>query len=225
MPSTKKKAPRPCALCGETLPWTDQHVFPSSFFPKEDRPELIKVPCCYSCNEEARKDEEYLRGTLVVRLEAFAKSAAAKEVWKPILRSLTRSGGEGFRRTLLKNVRQVRIELDGKIVKTAVYEVDSHRTTAAISRIVKGLYFHHFGEPLEETRFEIRAWDLRAVEGNLEELLELVNRTKNGGLEVRLGQVVEYWMSDGLDEENPSVVWLLRFFDTAEFLGATVERQ
>ena len=56
-----------CYLCGKKASATPEgdltrdHLPPKNLFPQPRPDNLITVPCCYACNNQAHKDDEYLR--------------------------------------------------------------------------------------------------------------------------------------------------------------------
>lgn len=71
-----------CGIRGDETPegnLTRDHLPPLNLFPKTRRSNLIRVPCCYQCNNAAHNDDEYLR---VAVSGQYNSNNIGKEVWK-----------------------------------------------------------------------------------------------------------------------------------------------
>src|SRR5688500_18167485 len=68
-----------CYLCGATENLTRDHIPPKGLFPKPRPSNLYTVPCCYSCNNGAAKEDEYLRVAASSLINANTTGKAAFE--------------------------------------------------------------------------------------------------------------------------------------------------
>jgi len=127
-----------CYWCGaESV--SDDHVPPKSFFPKDRRVDLIKVPACKKHNEEFSKLDEKFR--LFFQMSADNK-IALKEFKNKTLRGLKRKEATGFRKALAKSAAPM--ILNGR--KATSFEVDTDEMNVFSEKILRGLYFHHYKE-------------------------------------------------------------------------------
>ena len=127
-----------CYWCGSESESHD-HVPPKSFFPKNRRVDLIKVPACKKHNEELSKLDEKFR--LYFQMSAESK-IALEEFTNKSLRGLKRKEATGLRKALAKSA--VPMILNGR--KTTAFRVDTVEMNAFSEKILRGLYFHHYRE-------------------------------------------------------------------------------
>jgi hypothetical protein len=138
-----------CAYCDNPADTLD-HVPPKCLFPRH-RPshtKLVAVPCCNSCNQGASVFDEEFRNLMSFRAAA-AGSEEAREIWKgPATRSFQKMPVKF--RTLMRIGRKVERYTPSGLYLGPGTEVmlraKSHHPT--VSRIVRGLHFHHFNERL-----------------------------------------------------------------------------
>ena len=57
-----------CTYCGRHRKLADDHIPPKSLFGKPRPPDLIKIPSCGPCNNQASKDDEYFKTVLVFKV-------------------------------------------------------------------------------------------------------------------------------------------------------------
>jgi hypothetical protein len=126
---------------------TFDHLPPACLFPKPRPNDLVTVPACFNCNNAASKDDEAFR--VFLSLQIGMETPTIHSLWK-----------DGALRTLQHNARlkqrvvdqswQVDLRTPAGIFlgKRRVIRVPVHTHNAVIDRIVRGLYFHHFGEVL-----------------------------------------------------------------------------
>jgi hypothetical protein len=139
-----------CVYCGKNEADTEDHVIPQGLFEQAPPTGYIKVPACYACNNSLSRDEEYF--LVAVLSEATATSATANRV----LDRLSEDHRTGRRRrtglalALLEKVRPVDVHSPGGIYLGTAQglELDIHRVNRVLEKIVRGLYFNHFGKPL-----------------------------------------------------------------------------
>lgn len=216
-----------CTYCGEVALVTRDHIPPESLFPKPRPSNLVTAPSCRKCNNGASMDDEYFRLTLSIR--DSAKRPLSKSVADTALRGLQRDQHARFRGKFLQGVREVDIETpDGVYVgRGGVYDVDLERLGKVVTRIIRGLYHHHYKKPLP-MRCEVDAWcedGLGNADSNtIQELRGWVTHLQqNPAIEVG-GGVFKYWHSPvGCDAQSDEYhsVWLLLFYESTAFFGVT----
>lgn len=175
-------------------------------------------------------DDEYFRLTLSIRHNA--KRPIAKKVADTALRGLARDEHTRFRRNFFQGVREVDIKTsDGRhIGRGGAYNVDLIRLGKVATRIMKGLYFHHYGKPLPAW-CEVDAWcedGLGDVDTNSIQVIQsfVAHLQQNSPIEIG-GGVFKYWHGLANNEgENDgySSVWLLVFYESTAFFGVTTGR-
>jgi len=134
-----------CYMC-DNDGTTVEHVPPQCFFPeKKDLPHgvnlrrnLITVPSCIEHNTKKSKDDEYVRFIVVSHIGN--NLVAANLFLTKILRAIER-------RPALRSVYNAEtkaIVSDG--VKAMAFKVNTSRYNTTMQKIMRGLYFHHYGE-------------------------------------------------------------------------------
>lgn len=133
-----------CAYCArEGCSTTADHVVPRAAFLIQDRGNLPQVPACRKCNNEKSKLEHYALATLLVGSRHVEADRYRREMIRPRLardRRLAREIG------LTKPPQWMRI--NGVLQPMHAVKVDAAKLNTLHAMIVKGLYHHHFGEPL-----------------------------------------------------------------------------
>lgn len=139
--------PKVCAICGYRQATTKDHLPPRSVFPKPLPMNTRTVPACSECNNGANQQDERFRVYLAAATTYFNDDA-------------TRAWKEGAMRTLEKNLRlrrefdsrlkeKVRVEVrPGEFEERIRIEVPVSAYAPVIERIVRGLFYHHFGRAL-----------------------------------------------------------------------------
>jgi hypothetical protein len=138
-----------CTYCGSPNPTTSDHVPPQSLFPSPAPDNLITVPACKSCNNGAAKDDEFFR--LVLVMNEKTKGNAAREAIVPaVKRSLLRFRAQGLASKFWSSTRSMdRFTADGLYVgEGLLFSTDAKRLDRTATRIVQGLFFHEFREPV-----------------------------------------------------------------------------
>lgn len=169
-------------------------------------------------------DDEYFRLTLSIRHSAIRP--IAKKVADTALRGLARDEHTRFRRNFFQGVREVDIKTsDGRhIGRGGAYNVDLIRLGKVATRIMKGLYFHHYGKPLP-------AWcedGLGDVDTNSIQVIQsfVAHLQQNPPIEIG-GGVFKYWhglANNEGDNDAYSSIWLLVFYESTVFFGVTTGR-
>ena len=220
-----------CTYCGEAALVTRDHIPPVSLFPKPRPSNLVTVPSCRKCNSGASMDDEYFRLNLSIRHSA--KRPLSKSVADAALRGLGRDQHARFRKTFFQGVREVDIKtLDGIYIgRSGAYDVDLARLDKVVMRIVRGLYFHHYDNPLP-TWCEVDVWCVdgfgRADPSVIQTLQSWIIRLQQEPPTEIGGGVFKYWhcLADGDGQSDGySSVWLLLFYESTAFFGVTIGRR
>jgi len=138
-----------CYLCGINPANSADHVPPKSLFPKNAQQKGHKLPACNKCNNLLHLDEEYIRD----RFSIAGHNETAREVFQ-----------QGTRRSYLRPYEMLKsvTKLDlinrdtvSMTIKSPAgihignatgIKIDSKRVDKVSVKIVKGLYYHYFGE-------------------------------------------------------------------------------
>lgn len=138
-----------CYLCGKPLqePINRDHVPPQQLYADEVRknhsPNLLTIPVHEACNSGYQLDEDYFVSTLMpFAVDSYSGNAFYSE--------MLRKYKLGKRRNIIQLVKIILCEFEkrparlilppGKIVK----RFDGERLKRVTTKIVRGLYFHHF---------------------------------------------------------------------------------
>lgn len=145
-----------CSICGNESELTKEHIPPKGIFLKPRPKNTITVFSCEKCNQDTKLDDEYFRFWVTAGTQPNSQLA---EVWKD------KVVGSSFRRSpaLLRKIQDDHERLiehhkknplrtyNGEIVPDELlsrcYMVNAERIKRVASKIVRGLYFHHFSKP------------------------------------------------------------------------------
>jgi hypothetical protein len=199
-PASKRK--RWCAICGVREATTRDHVPPKAIFHEPYPNNLITVPACAKCNNEGSKFDAELR--VVIGMHTARDSPSGDLFWsKYALRTLARNNR--LRTQILENGRRVNLKSPAGIALGAAYAVpySVRKHSAAMNRIVRGLYFHHFGQILGK-RVSVRS---RPLNGMPRQFAELLKSLPWG----RLGES-DFFYRFGRASDSPlNSIWVLLF--------------
>jgi hypothetical protein len=134
-----------CAYCGASgSSSTSDHVLARAFFFKEDRSNLPQVPACLTCNNRKSELEHYVSSTLLIGSQHADGDRYRQEMVRPRLDKN------------LKLRSQLRVDHPPQLVKVAglcrfmhAVTINAAKVTELLQLIVRGLYHHHFGKPLD----------------------------------------------------------------------------
>lgn len=175
-------------------------------------------------------DDEYFRLTLSIRHNA--KRPLAEPVADTALRGLGRDQHARLRKSFLRGVREVDIKTPSGIYagRGGAYDVDLARLGKVVIRIMRGLYFHHYGEPLPAW-CAVDSWCVDGFEGADSSVLQtlqnwIIQLQRHPPIEIG-GGVFKYWhclADDDAKSDNFSSVWFLLFYESTAFFGVTIGR-
>jgi hypothetical protein len=188
----------------------------------EPRPHLISVPCCWDCNHNASKDDEYFRLFLTARWDSYYQPEA-RAIWQKVLRSLQKPEAEGFEESFKQSLRPVNLVTgQGLVIPSGIFNVESERIRAEIKRITKGLYYYENKTRLPDgynvmafAGEEIAKFDeefLDSLQKNIFPIIRANSLTSigNGLFTYRFARV----------DLDPTIsVWLMSFYRNAYFLS------
>lgn len=214
-----------CIYCGETDDITKDHIPPKCLFPNPRPNNLITVPSCKKCNSGFSFDDEYFRLVLTIREDTF-ESETVQKMYPSVLRSLGKSNKIGFRKGLLESTfKTEHFSKAGLFLGYKEgYKIDLTRLENVISRVIKGLYFHH-----EKTKLPIECKIGIYITENLmnidpqtlmllnDHILPAISRNKL----YSVGNVFEYKYAKA-DDKLFGSVWLIRFYEKITFLCFTI---
>ena len=158
----KKNAPRTCYMCDRAAT-SKEHIPPKCFFPekgeipvaKEYRKNLITVPSCDLHNLDKSDDDQYLLAVIASHFEN--QEVSQKHFSAKVVRSL-------IRRPSMFSFYQDNFPISVDGLPSIAYAIDRGRFDNSQIKIIRGLYFHEYGDRLDQG-IEIHTTDLIAVSG------------------------------------------------------------
>lgn len=152
--------PEICYLCGRAIDGdrSMDHVPPKQFYSREIRkkhnPDLLRLPTHCSCNHSYQQDEEYF----IHALGPLAlKSYAGGSLFREMTDQYSKDRNVALGRTVFDEFEKRPSGLvlpDGKVLK----RIDPDRVWRVVWKIVRGLYYHEYGEILPEDT--LRSYEL-----------------------------------------------------------------
>ena len=193
-----------CAICGVEKATTVDHIPPKGIFPKPRPANLITVPSCIRCNNTASKDDEAFR--VFLSLHVGIESPQTQALWEKEAFRSTRHNRRLFN-YITQTAKKVVLQTKAGIILGTRMAVrwDSNVHDRTIERIIRGLYFHHFGEILGN-RVTIRVHWLRSL---TEDIFEMSKEWKQGNL----GENAFIYRYDRTEDGPLHSIWLFQFYD------------
>lgn len=138
-----------CCYCGKNLATTKDHIPPKGIFNKPRPSDLITVPACRDCNSGASGFDEQFRTYLGMHV-AWQRGESERLFKEGSLRSVRHN--KRLFQTIVQSLKPVDLLARSGIYigKGSLVLWDSEAHDAVITRIVRGLYFHHYGEILAD---------------------------------------------------------------------------
>ena len=138
--------PKVCAICGYGKATTRDHVPPRGIFPRPLPVRMVTVPACAACNNGSNQADERFRVLLAASTAYFDEEAT--RLWREeAMRTL--HANARLAREFHANTFTAQIEgPDGTIVERPAFRWPVSAYAPVVERIVRGLYYHHFGKAL-----------------------------------------------------------------------------
>lgn len=216
-----------CVYCGEQRPLNTDHIPPQGLWAKPKPTDLIYVPSCDQCNGGSSKDDDYLKTTFAI-LAKGGDHPEAIALRPSIERSFQYPEAKGRRQAFLGSLQPVlAMTSEGALREVGLsYYADVTRIDRVVTRITRGLYWHHYEERLP-TNTEVLTYTAArlerlepAVRLNLHDQLvvPILNREPHS-----LGRgVFRYWRSDAAERRRYATAWIYEFYDDARCLAVTL---
>lgn len=197
-----------CAYCGTPVAGNERdHVVPRCLYPPSGPGpgvQLLTVPVCRPCNSSFQDDEERFRNFIVVG----GRTAGVVDglFWGKVLRSL-RGKGKGRRGKLQWLLDQMREEHTPAGTEVRVYP--DERVLRVVRKIIRGLAFHHFGQPLPDECVSAEVLQF-SVPDNLLDSPEWHDLDAD---------VFRYGYEVGAGPGAPQSLWLMSIYRNRNFFG------
>jgi len=147
--SGRKRKPRTCGYCGKVAVTSD-HIPTRKLFPQPRPADLITVPACQPCNNATSTDEEYFINALLSHhrvMNAASDSVRAERFRVPAKARRVRAARRIIGAARLVDVRTPAGLHAGKAI---AFKVETKTLEAVLTRIVRGLYFHEWGQRIPD---------------------------------------------------------------------------
>jgi len=208
-----------CVYCHTQEKETDDHVPPKCFFPVPRPSNLITVPSCLKCNQGLGKDEEFFLATFM--FSSAGESPAGKQLWAQKIKGAYKKN-LGLRHKIVEHLKQADLLTPVGIFlgRKWTIKTDEKRFEKVVNKIVRGLYFFEYGEPLSDDA-EIMTLFLNQEE-KLKEAAKIASELKIGS---RIWKGIFEYKLNRVSESPTGSIWLFRFWDNANFWSLTYNKK
>ena len=209
-----------CIFCGKGA-GTREHIPPKQFFKDTPDKPLITVPSCSACNRSFQKDEDFFRQfyvSILMERSSEAKKLMEGEVSRSILRTPA-LGHQMFSQMKLVDAYTKSGLYKGKMTMYTVSDTDKVRINRVVNKIIRGLFYHEFGQTIPEDWIVKIIWITPQVEKE-QKLDEMAKETR---WRVIKEDTFAYWVNHV--PETFQSIWLLDFFKIPLFYVLVLDRK
>ncbi|MEN6473262.1 MAG: hypothetical protein ABFD81_04545 [Syntrophaceae bacterium] len=192
-----------CYLCGATENITRDHIPPEGFFIPPLPDNLITVPCCYSCNDSYKKDDEAAR----TFFSAYRwQSAKGMWVWKNKVVNSTFKRSPKLKANIRKSLLHVPVQTDQGVEIMPAILFPEDRLNRWLIRITRGLLFKFYPDiDSSDMYFEVDQITPS------QELADTMYATMT--YDERGNGIFRFWRAVVSDEINCPGMWSYVFYD------------
>lgn len=218
-----------CVICHENHATSDDHIPPKCLFAIKDRVNLLKLPTCLDCNNHSSMDDEYLRSVLISRADV-EKSQSTDELRNALKRSLSNPDQPGFQKLYSKAVSFKNVFTPKGIYlgNEPVLYVNYERLEKILSKIIRGLYYHHIKRTLKK-EYSIKIFGQDNLKLQTPEMKEFIKSKilhyVNQAPLYEIGKNTFHYKYLLTREDNYAGAWVLRFYEKVHFLGLVLNKQ
>ena len=208
-----------CIYCDKPAT-TKEHIPPKQFFKGKSDSPLITVPSCKACNTSFQKDEDFFR-QFYVSILMDSSSEAKKLMEGEISRSIRRTpalGRQMFSQMKLVNAYNKSGLYKGKMTMYQVSDSDNIRINRVVTKIIKGLFYHEFGQIIPEDWIIKVIW----ITPQVEKELNLAEMGKQPYWRVIKADTFAYWVN--YVPKTLQSIWLLDFFQIPLFYVLVLDK-
>ncbi len=200
---------------------TDDHLPPRNIFPKPQPNDvnLITVPACSKCNGGSSRDDEEFK--LYISLKSGMEKSHCRKLHDSTKKTIQHNSR--LKNQLLENSTNLYLpnpetKLHEEVVVT---QFEPKPILRVAERIIRGLYFKHFGQPLvSQAKCHIWLNDMITPD-NKADLLGFIEDMKISGTLVSVGTNDEFaYLYSGTECEF-STAWMLTFNKETYIFGLT----
>lgn len=198
-----------CCYCGLRKATTKDHVPPKAIFNKPRPDDLITVPCCFECNNQASPFDEKFKAYLGMHIARHGGEAERlfKEGVLPTAKHNTK-----LRHSIFNSMYPVDITTTAGLITekgmAVPWDNDTHDFT--IEKIVRGLFYHHFNKIIGGSG-SIKTYWFEKPPAIFEEKL----------YEASIANGIFRYQYNKVDEADFDSIWLFNFYN-GHFAGGIV---
>lgn len=196
-----------CIYCGNIAD-TREHIPPKQFFKGILDKSLITVPSCKACNSEFQKDEDFFRqfyASMLMERSPEAKKLMDGEISRSILRTPA-LGRQMFSQMKLVSAYTRAGLFKGKMTMYSVSDSDKERINRVVTKVIRGLFFHEFGQTIPKDWIIKIIW----ITPQVEKEQKLDEMGKQPYWRVIKEDTFAYWVN--YVTKTFQSIWLLDFF-------------
>jgi len=202
-----------CALCCSFKAKTKDHIPPKSIFKKPRPTNLITVPSCNACNNEASKNDEYFLHFLTTSISPEEHSDIKYLLQNKTIAAIKRDEAKTYRKYFLESFSyENAFSKSGKFLgKVPIRKIEANRVLDVVKRIGKGLYYHIKGKPIPvNANMEVSMLESDNFLNNLQDSFEFFEPIKIGDNIFEYSSIIPY-------DCNISAGFYLKFYNLISF--------
>ena len=221
----KKKKIGMCAFCGKDKEVTNDHVPPRNIFPRPQPNELdlVTVPGCNSCNHRSSKDDEEFK--LYISLKSGMEAPTALKLHNSTKRTIQKN--RKIRSLVIDNSTPLYFPngAGSDFSRQIVYKFDPEPVRRVGRKIVKGLYYKHYGKCLEGNA-DISLYLSEDFKINQMLTIEdLAKDTGKYGVHQEIGKNKELHYIYAQTELEYGTSWVFVFYGVSAMVGLTIPKE
>jgi hypothetical protein len=200
---------------------------PNALFARPRPKDLITVPACDDCHtDEDSLDAECFAFQTAIHNDA-SSSPSAQAIYQTLIKGVGNPKKQSWANSVFRSLSfgQVHSPAGLYLGDAPIYELDVPRLQRVASRIIRGLYYHHWREPVPES-YEVVAYSAELVRrlpketrDGLAPLLAFVD----GEPARSVGDVLRYRLRTF--PEGAGCIALLVFYGAVSYLGFVSDRE
>lgn len=221
----KKERKGICAFCGSLTIVTDDHVPPRNIFPppQPNDVEFVTVPGCKKCNQGSSADDEQFK--VYITLKSGVNGAASLKLHQSTKRTIR--SNRKIRKEIFENSTPFYLPSgDSSTFETQyIHKFDPRPIRRVARKIIKGLYFKHFGECIDE-KAEVSVYLSEDIKYHQIMIIEdLARDTGKFGEHHTVGKNREFHYAFAETEVKYGTSWVLIFNDQCAIVGLTIPKE
>jgi len=209
-PQTPEKR---CYLCGSKEQLTRDHVPPKGLFPapRPSNLQLVTIPCCFRCNNQASQDDEYFR---LATSGLMNRNAQGDRAWKRVVESTLGSGRiKNWVEEVRDRIRPALVQTPGGMIEGCEIPISAEPVNRVLVRLTRG--FLSLTHPkVEGAKLDFHITQLDQFRLNAIAISGVVDKFATFGIG---DEVYRHWRGlDCNDERNG--LWVHLFYGAAAWM-------